>query len=237
MAVMIHCIVEFNMQIAAEAITAMILMALLAAQERFVTEGYWRNPGRLGKILLTVMALAAMGWLSVQGLHKGAQTYWLARARASANRPDAAVGFATEAIEAEPTDWETTYTMGEYLWSLSLMHGPDHLERVKQAFKWYAKAMQLNPFDAYAPIGCGMCLDALGRIQDATPYFAAAHRKDPHNCYIALEEARHCIELGDLATARLWMHDAIRIEGTPAAYAEYYKLERYLADPLYKPPK
>jgi Flp pilus assembly protein TadD len=36
---------------------------------------------------------------------------------------------------------------------------------------WYAKAMQLNRFDAYAPLGCGMCLDRLGETREAHALF------------------------------------------------------------------
>ncbi len=237
MAVMLHCVVEFNMQIAAEAVTAITLMALLTAQTRFVTERYWRNPGWTGKIILTAVAAAAIGYLSIQGLRRGTQTYWLAKARSADAQPEAIIAFVTKAHEIDPTDWETDYQLGEYLWSLNLADGPDCLEQAKQALTWYAKAMQLNRFDAYAPIGCGMCLDRLGKTKEAAPYFAVAHRNDPHNCYIALEEGRHCIELGDLAAAKPWMDDAIRVAGTPVAYAEWEKLWRMMSDPIFKTQK
>jgi O-antigen ligase len=234
-ALMLHCIVEFDMQIAAVAITAVTLMALLAAQARFVTERYWRNPGRLGKILLTAVAASAIAYLSAQGLRKGTQTYWLARARAEGTQPDRVIAFATKAHEAEPMDWDADYTLGDYLWSLSLLLGPDYQDRAKQAMMWYARAMELNPFDAYAPLGCGMCLDRLGLTGAATPFFELAHRNDPCNEYLALEEGRHCIELGDYAAAKQWLTDANRSPGSAVAWAEYQKLERLMADPLFMP--
>ena len=57
---MLHCIVDFNMQIPADAITAITLMALIAANARFATEAYWKNPGFFGKILLTLLAAGAV---------------------------------------------------------------------------------------------------------------------------------------------------------------------------------
>ena len=232
-ALMIHCVVDFNMQIAAVAITAVVLMALLTAQLRFATEAYWRNPGLPGKALMTVMAAGVMAYLTSQGLLKGEQTYWLDQAADAVATPEKAVACATKAAEADPADWECDYNLAEYLWQLTLLGGPSQTNVAKEAFEWYSKAMQLDRFDAYAPVGCGMCLDVLGRTNEATPYFNVAHQKDPHNGYIALELARHYIELGDLKTARRWMNDAIRSEGTDVALKEATKLGHYMEDPLY----
>jgi tetratricopeptide (TPR) repeat protein len=259
MAVMLHCILEFNMQIAALAVTTVTLMALLAAQMRFATERYWRNPGRRGKILLTVLAAALIGYLSAQGVRKGSETYWLARANPQNNivtasgfvdpmlsswlaqagaqgmTPEAVVACLIRAHEAEPMNWETDYILGEYLLQLSLQEGPDYLDQARQALGWYAKAMQLNRFDAYAPVGGGLCLDWMGHPREATPYFKAATRKDPHNGYIAQEAGRHCIELGQLETAKQWFLQAWKLSDTPADIAEYQHLEQFMADPLYGP--
>jgi O-antigen ligase len=258
LAVMLHCIVEFNMQIPALAVTAVTLMALLAGQTRFATERYWINPGRLGKILLTAVAAALLGYLSAQGLRKGAETCWLARANAGNimdtasgfvdpmltswldlihpqhNTPESVITLLTKAHEAEPMNWETDYLLGEYIWQFGLLEGSDSLDRARQALDWYARVIPLNRFDACAPIGCGMCLDRLGRVAEATPYFRTALRNDPHNGFVALEVARHCIELGDLAAAKKWLEQgALRYSATDVAVAETQNLEQLMADPLY----
>jgi Tfp pilus assembly protein PilF len=100
---------------------------------------------------------------------------------------------------------------------------------------WYSQAMQLNPFDAYAPLAYGMCLDRLGQTQAAAAYFDLAHRLDPHNEYVAREEGRHCIELGDYAAAHQWLLDANRSPGSPVSLEELQKLERLMANPLFMP--
>jgi Tfp pilus assembly protein PilF len=100
---------------------------------------------------------------------------------------------------------------------------------------WYTNAMQLNPYDAYAPVGCGMCLDRLGETRAATPYFEMAARNDPQNNYIDLEEARHCIELGDFPAAKKWLDAAQKWAATAVAYEEWRKLEEFMNDdPLLK---
>ncbi len=261
LALMLHCLLEFNMQVGALAVTAVTLMALLVSQVRFATERYWRNPGRLGRILLTGVALAAMGYLSAQGARKAKETYWLARANAAGAiadpsdwsdmvdpmltsmlardhvesiSSDSALALFMRAQEAEPMNWQTDYLIGEYLWQWALQLGPDYLERVKQANHWYAQAMKLNPFDAYAPVGCGMCLDWLGQTQEATPYFRTALRNDPHNCFVSQEIGRHCIAVGELAAARLWLRNgAQRVAATEVATAEANHLDDLLNNPNY----
>jgi O-antigen ligase len=235
LAVMIHCIVEFNMQIAALAVIAVTLMGLLAAQTRFATERYWRNPGRLGKILLTSVAAAAIGYLSVQERRHGAETYWLHRAGTERTTATRIISYLTKAHEAEPMNRDTDYELGEFLWGLSLRDGRNDLDRVKEAMTWYAKAMQLNRFDAYAPVACGMCLDRLGQPQAATPYFEVAARNDPQNNDIDREEGRHCIELGDFVTARKWLDAAQKWAATDETRAESQKLDYFMNnDPLLK---
>jgi tetratricopeptide (TPR) repeat protein len=212
-------------------------MALLAAHARFATERYWMNPGHLGKILLTAAVAAAIGYLSAQGFRKGAATYWLDQAAAAKSEPRRAAAFIVKAQEADPANWELAYKLGDYLYRLGLEHGPDSIDWEKRAFAWYGRAMCLNRFDAYAPVGCGMCLDRMGLIRQATPYFELAHRNDPNNTYIALEEGRHCIELGDFAAARQWLNDAMRVAATEVAWEEAQKLQRMMADPLFAAPK
>jgi len=232
LAAMLHCIVEFNMQIAALAVTAVTLMALLAAQVRFATERFWRNPGRLGKILLTAVAAAAIGYLSVQGLRKGTETYWLFRANTERTSAENAIAFATKAHEAEPMNAETDYALGAYLWRLSQQDGLFDRELVQRAMPWLAKAMQLNRFDAYAPARYGMCLDRLGRTQAATRYFAVAARNDPQNNEIDLQVGRHCIELGDFALAKEWLDKAVKVAMTPVAFKEWIMLHDFMINPL-----
>jgi len=241
LSVMVHCLVEFDMQIPAIAVTVVTLMALLTAHWRFATERYWVNPGGVGKILLTVIAVSAAGYLSAQGLRQGREAYWLAQARAGRASEDGIAAFAKKAHDAEPMDWEADYKLGEYMWGLSLEDKPDYLERANESLDWFARGMRLNPFDAYAPAGCGMCLDRIGRTNEATPYFARAARNDPNNSYIVFEEGRHSAALGDYPAAKRCFERALdhpwSRQGWEEMLAEKGLLEEHMADPIFMAPK
>jgi O-antigen ligase len=241
LAVMIHCAVEFDMQIPAIALTVVTLMALLTAHWRFATERYWRNPGRVGKILLTLIVAAAAAWLSAQGLRQGREAWWLAQARSASASEERIAACAKKANQAEPMDWEADFKLGEFFWNLSLEDKPDYLDRANEALNWYAKAARLNPFDAFAPVGCGMCLDRIGRTREATPYFQRAERNDPNNSYVALEVGRHCVALGDYPAAHRWFERALdhawSLEGWVEVLAEQRLLEQHMADPIFRAAK
>jgi tetratricopeptide (TPR) repeat protein len=236
-AAMLHCVVDFNMQIPANAITAIILMALIASQARFVTEGYWRNPGLLGKIVLTVLAAGAFCYLAVADAHKGSETFWLRRARTAQDSWEQSALCLKKAHEIEPTNGQTDYLLGENLRLASKEGNAGYENKAQEAIQWFARGQELNRFDARFPLRRGMCLDWIGRSQEATPYFDLAERLDPNNYYVALEEGRHYVALGDFAAAQHWMQRSLDIGSTPEALMSLQLLLRNMADPLTLPHK
>ena len=99
------------------------------------------------------------------------------------------------------------------------------------------QGMEANPFDARFPVRLGMCLDWIGRSQEASPYFDIAERMDPDNYYIALEVGRHFVALGDFAKGKEWVERSLHIMATPDGVLTWRWLMKNLADPLYAPAK
>jgi O-antigen ligase len=234
---MLHCIVDFNMQIPADAITAIALMALVAAQGRFATEGYWKNPGLVGKIFLTALAAGAVCYLEADEIHKGRETFWLRRAKTETISGEQAVVYLKKAHEIDPTDAQTDYILGEDLRLVSREGNTGYEDKAKEAIQCFSRGMELNRVDARFPLRIGMCLDWIGRKQEATPYFDLAERLDPNNYYIALEESRHCVALGELTKAKLWVDQSLALKQTPEGWGTWRLLLKNMADPLFLPPK
>jgi tetratricopeptide (TPR) repeat protein len=234
---MLHCVIDFNMQIPANAVTAVTLMALLTAQWRFVTERFWNNPGRHGKILLSALALATAGYLAVAGLHRGIEAWWLWRAETDIASWDQVLADLKKAHEADPTNAETDLSLGENYRLISLEANPGCEEKAREAILWFGKAMELNPFDAVAPLRIGMCLDWIGQVQQAGPYFDLAVRRDRHDCYIAAEMGRHCVALRDYPMAKRWFEHSMRLAWSAFASEEWHLVDRRMADPLENVPK
>jgi O-antigen ligase len=232
-AAMLHCIVDFNMQIPADAITAIVLMALLATHARFVTEGYWKNQGRAGKFLLTALAAGAVWYLTAEGARAGREAFWLHRARNGKASWDQSLLCFKKAHESQPGNPQTDYLLGEALRLASKDGNAGYQDEAREAIQWFSRGMEVNRFDPRFPLRLGMCLDWLGRQQEATPYFNRAERLDPNNYYIALEVGRHYAALGDFAKAKTWMERSVSIQRSPEALASYELLLQNMADPLF----
>ncbi|MGA2174958.1 MAG: O-antigen ligase family protein [Verrucomicrobiota bacterium] len=235
--VMLHCAVEFNMQIPATAITAVALMALLTAQWRFATEHFWRNPGRVGKILLTALAAAAAGSLALKGLQRGIEAWWLWRADTETASWEQVLADLKKAHQADPTNAETDIALGENCRLLSLEANPGYEDKAREAIQWFDKAMQLNPFDALAPLRRGMCLDWIGQSQQASPFFDLAARRDPNDSYIATEVGRHYVALREYTMASWWFQRSLNLSWTLFAYEEWQLVESRMGNPLDNAPK
>ena len=84
-AILVHSAVDFNMHIPANAILAVTLMALLSSHLRFATERYWVTIRPWGKALASVVVLAGVVCLGMQGWRRAGEYVWLQRA---AHAPD-----------------------------------------------------------------------------------------------------------------------------------------------------
>ncbi len=236
LALLFHSVVDFNMHVPANAAIAVTLMALISAQWRFATERYWKNPRRLGKILLTVIMAAAMAWLAAQGARRGREAFWLRRAADETASWDDRLAGLEKACEAEPANYENSYNLGEYYRLSSLQGNPGYQDQARQAMQWYAKSMASNPLDAFVPMRQGMCLDWIGETNRASAYFDLAEKLDPNNAHVAFFQGRHSVELGDYPAAKRWFQRSLDLQWNDLAFFSLQSLNERMANPygLYK---
>ena len=241
LALLFHSVVDFNMHVPANASIAVTLMALISAQWRFATERFWKNPGRLGKILLTVTMAAAMAWLAAQGVRRGREAFWQHRAADETASWDDRLAGLEKAYEAEPANYENSYNLGEYYRLSSQQGNPGYQAQAWQAMQWYARSMASNPLDAFVPMRYGMCLDWIGETNRASAYFDLAEKMDPNNARVAFYQGRHCVELGDYPAAKRWIERSRDLQGydvvwTDIIYSTLRMLDERMAEPygLYK---
>ncbi len=236
LALLFHSVVDFNMHVPANAAIAVTLMALISAQWRFATERYWKNPRRLGKILLTVIMAAAMAWLAAQGARRGREAFWLRWAADETASWDDRLAGLEKACEAEPANYENSYNLGEYYRLSSLQGNPGYQDQARQAMQWYAKSMASNPLDAFVPMRQGMCLDWIGETNRAGAYFDLAEKLDPNNAHVAFFQGRHSVELGDYPAAKRWFQRSLDLQWNDLAFFSLQSLNERMANPygLYK---
>ncbi len=247
-AVALHCLVDFDLHIPANAILAVVLMALLAAHQRFATEGHWKNPGQVGKLLLTLVGLATAAWLGIESWHLGREQVWMQRAYAEKriidrpvdpDRPDyeavvnsperraAFDGWADalqHAYRLDPTDWNASFNLGEYHWGIADQGDKGYQAQTFEAMRWYSKAIMANPLNSLGWVQYGVCLDWLDRHQEADLYFRRAHELDPNGWYTAFCIGRHLVDMGRLEEAKKSFEFAYNWIWWPPDIAQYIKM-------------
>ena len=69
-----------------------------------------------------------------------------------------------QAHALEPMNPQTCFSIGEVLRTEAWERQPGYEETAEQAMQWFERAWRLNPYDGYARLRYGMCLDLLGQI-------------------------------------------------------------------------
>ena len=221
-AILLHSFVDFNMHIPSNAILAVTLMALVSGYFRFSTESYW-HPARLPlRIPATIILAAGIGYLGVQSSKASAESSWLARAEASPAASAERLKALQQALQVDPKNFETVYNIGEELRLQSWQGGDDYRELAEQAIPWFDKSMALNRFDPYNPLRIGMCLDWLGKHQEAYPFFQKANLLGPNNYYIQALFGWHFFQVEDWSLARQWFKESLTLIWNKNAVALYY---------------
>jgi O-antigen ligase len=204
-AVLVHALTDFNLQIPANGLVAVVFLALLARQLRFTSDQFWRNPRLIGRVMVTLAGAVCVVVFVSQSWQRLQEDQWRTRAAAERALEKPSWRVLTEALEQaaaiESSNFETCYQIGEaYRWR-SWAGDSDYRLDAERAIKWFEAAARLNPYDPYNLIRIGMCLDWLGRRGQAAPYYTAALRLDPNNYYLVAHQGWHYVQTGDLRQA------------------------------------
>ena len=209
----VHSLVDFNLHIPANALVGVILLALLSSNVRFATERFWVRTGPSWKFVETIVLGSVIACLAVQERRHAGETYWLARAqKLPVYSPEQAVALQT-AFARETKNFETAYAIGECYRIQSLNGGKDYATLGQQALSWYARVIQLNPYDGYGYLRTGMCLDWLGQHGEKTESaYARAEALDPNGCFTVANIGWHYVQTGDYAAAEEYFKRSLQLE-------------------------
>jgi O-antigen ligase/Tfp pilus assembly protein PilF len=211
LALAFHSAVDFNLHIPANAILGVTLLALLSSNLRFATESFWFNLRLPVKILATLVLAAGIAYLGWQENRRAQEQSWLDRAEQLPNFSPELAAALEKAFDAEPKNFTTAYAIGECYRTQSFGGGDNYKNLANTAMEWFSRGMKLNPYDGYNYLRYGMCLDWLGRQDEAWPYFSRADALDPNNYYTAANIGWHYYQSQDYAAARPWLIRSLRL--------------------------
>ncbi|MEO8426343.1 MAG: O-antigen ligase family protein, partial [Verrucomicrobiota bacterium] len=222
LAILLHSFVDFNMHIPANAILAISWMALLSGHLRFATEQYWVPSRWPIKLLATAVGLAGIGYLSWQGTRRAEEYIWIERARHLEEYSPEKVAPLKNAFAAAPMNFDTAYQVGDLLRLQAWQGDEGWQDLAKESLTWFDRSMKLNRYDSYSYLRYGMCLDRLGRHQEATPYFKRALELDPNGYYTVAHQGWHSFETGDYAGAKPWFERSLKLKPAENTIATTY---------------
>lgn len=217
-----HSIVDFNLHIPANALIGLTLLGLLTAQLRLTGSDY-RHEARLP--IKTIVIVALMGgifYFSLEGYRGGAAFFWQEKGQNADLPLLQRADFLKKSFAIEPENPLTSYQIAELYRIQSFQGDADYETLAETAIKWYSQAMKLNPFDSYSVLGCGICLDWLGRHGEAEPYFSRAEALDPNGYFIVSEIGWHYLQTGDYAAAHVWLQRSLRLKWNDNDLAHSY---------------
>ena len=222
LAILIHSVVDFNMHVPANAVVVITLMALLTSCLRFATESYWKTVRWWVKVPISLVLLAGLFYLGLEGKRSAAEQLWLRRADRAPNASSEQIAALKKAFEIEPNNSETAYSIGEDLWTQSLTGTGAYAAKAEEAMDWFKRGSRLDPYNGYDYLGCGLCLDWLGKRSESWPYYDKAIKLDPNGYYTTAWVGWHYVQTGDYAAARTWFERSRRLQFEGNKIAESY---------------
>src|SRR5664280_161797 len=222
LAIALHSVVDFNMHIPANAILAVTLIAILSGCLRFATEKYWFSAGIPVKIAATLLLGSGAVYLIQQEIKRAGEFAWTEQARLAAAFSPEEMSALEKAMAVEPMNFQNAYVIGEILRLQSWQGDDDYAETASKAMQWFGRAIQLNRFHGSSYMRYGMCLDWVGRAQEARTYFARAIELDPNGYFINAHMGWHYVQEQDYAAAREWLQRSLRLQPTYNPIASSY---------------
>lgn len=203
-AMLLHSVVDFNMQIPANAMLLVTLMGIITSFRRYEPVSYSYRSGWLLKASLTVVLIGTGAFLVKAGLQRYEEQTWLRRAESLTDNPDEYLAALKKAHEADPTNFNTTYRIGELHRKRSWQGNSDYREEAQEAIKWFLRGMESNPHSPYNYVRYGMCLDWIGEHDKAKAFFEKALQVEPNNYFNHNYMGWHYMQVGDYDNARKW---------------------------------
>ncbi|MEY2410804.1 MAG: hypothetical protein QOF48_3474 [Verrucomicrobiota bacterium] len=226
LAILVHSYVDYNMHIPANAILAVTIMALVSSYYRFTSERYWHTVRWPLRCVVYPILGAGLIYLGSETWRRTKESSALTRVQTISRAIEresfvstaqrlAELGrqqiLALEAtIVAEPSNFEIADDLGEALRIQSFAGLPGYESLAEKAMVWFGRSMELNRYDSRSRVGYGMCLDWLGRREEAGRYFEeAALRLDPHHYAVLARAGWHSFQIQDYAQAKKWFEKSL----------------------------
>lgn len=172
-------------------------------------------------MLLVALMVVVAGCVLGEGVRRFGGAYWTLKARNSDTYALRVEQYG-RAMLWTPESPQLLAGLAECHRMRSFLGEEDYVETAETAMVVYQELIQILPKDPYARVGLGMCLDWLGRSDDAGGYFEQAYQLDPNNKAIVAMQGWHAFQRNDYRSAADWFDKARRMPHAADPVAESY---------------
>jgi len=223
---LVHILFDFPSHIPGLAMLAALLAALLVSQTRNSTSRFRFHPGTSALSGLTALGIAVGLYLSWQAVSRYREYRALDSAVFDAGGMAEAVDLLKQARRIEPDNPDTPFLIGEAFRLASWDNPPDYTEKAEMAIDWFARSLELDPYDPVRRLRLAQCLDWLDRPDEAWPYYEQALDLDPRGYHTTGILGWHFAHLGELEKARIWYEKSIFLQPGPPNAVAWEQLRR-----------
>ena len=221
-ALLVHAFTDFNFHIPANAMVAVALIALVTGYSRYATDDWWVSSKVPWRPMMSVLTLALAGALAWDVQHRGRETAYFLQGRRSRDGSDAQIEAFTQAWKVDPRNATTALYLGEAYRVRSWDGAEGYQKFAEEAHGWFQRAAVLNPYNPIPFFRSGMCLDWMGRHDDASAFYDQALKVDPQGRITSFHLGWHFMQSGDPVAAREWFVKSINQGYPPYPPAETY---------------
>jgi len=213
-ALLVHSFFDFNMHVPSNAYLAVTLLGIIGAHTRFATERYWVTARWPVAAPATLVLAAALACLGPQAVARSRQANLLRLADQLEDGAPRKIALMERAARIDPQDFETAFAVGEQYRALAVAGVEDHAARAETAARWFERVIASNRWHVNARLHLGMCLDWLGRHDEAAPHFTKALELDPNHWYARGMMGWHYFQIENYDEAIHWMLQSRRVNWT-----------------------
>lgn len=213
-ALAIHSVVDFNLHLRANLLVAPVLAGLVAGLTRELRAHPERTPAGGGLqagltrtiwLLAGATVLSLLVWQLIPASREGLALRQFAKARwATPTARDALL----RAAAIEPGNPETLMRLGQHYHQQSLLGEDNYVELAEEAMRWLGRAKELLPASPWPSMYYGMCMDWLGRHDEAALCFEEMIVLDPNGKRSRAMMGWHYFQVKDYARSREWINRA-----------------------------
>ncbi len=221
-AILLHSATDFNMHIPANAILAVVLLALVSTTLRVACDKYWVTLSLAVRVAASVLLVGGVIFFGLTGVRTAHEDFWLRRA---ASLPELSADKAAALQQAwalEPGNAETAYKLGEQFRRRSFQGEDDYAQQAHSGMEWFERAARVNPYDSLSRLGMAACLDWTDQHEAAEGWYEQARKLDPNGVELREQMGWHCYLLGDYAQAISWFKQAFKLDWNISPLSRYY---------------